>query len=140
LGEGSEVKTGLAVGIGKPEDIPPETVVHRIGGGSVGNLLPSPLDSQLTPPGISVLLGGSPQEAAGAMRRAFSKSRKWRESSKTVGTTTAEAIRRAGFDIVPDPTDRFPNHARLIHPDNAAGFTDDNLNVLAQGFQDTEGC
>jgi hypothetical protein len=74
------------------------------------------------------------------MRQAFPNSRKWRESAHTVGTTTVSAIRQAGFDLVPDPTARFPNHARLIHPSGVAGFTDTNLEQLARIFHDTEGC
>ena len=73
------------------------------------------------------------------MRRAFPKSRKWQQNSHTVGTATA-AIRAAGFDILPDSTDRFPNHGRLIHPDGLAGFTDENLERLSQAFQDATGC
>jgi hypothetical protein len=63
--------------------------------------------------GISVLLHGTPQEAAAQMRRAFPGARKWRETAQ-VGTTTAAAIREAGFDVVPDPTTRFPNYT--FHP------------------------
>ena len=124
---------------GKAEDVAPEVVVHRVGGGSVANLRLSPLEQGLTPPGISVLLGGTPQEATNQMRQAFPRSRKW-QGAHTAGTTTAAALRQAGFDIVPDPTARFPNHARLIHPDGAAGFTDANLEALARVFQDTTGC
>ena len=123
-----------------PEDIAPETVVHRVGGGYVTNLSLSRLDAELTPPGISVLLGGSPQAAAAQMRRAFPRSRKWREAGNTVGTTTAAEIREAGFEIAPDPTTRFPNHARLIHPRGAAGFIDANLAVLADVFHNTMEC
>ena len=126
--------------IGRPEEITPDTVVHRVGGGSVANLRLSLLDAQQTPPGISVLLYGTPQEAAAQMRRAFPGSRKWRETAQTVGTTTAAAIREAEFDIVPDPTTRFPNHARLIHPQSVAGFTDEHLVTLAATFHDTVGC
>ena len=126
--------------VGKAEDIAPETVVHRVGGGSLTNLRLSAIDRQQTPPGISVLLGGTPQEAAEQMRQAFPKSRKWLQTVSIVGTTTAESIRQAGFEIIPDPTSRFPNHARLIHPNGEAGFSDDNLAALAQVFQDTTGC
>jgi hypothetical protein len=98
------------------------------------------LDAQQTPPGISVLLHGTPQEAATQMRRAFPGSRKWRETAQTVGTTTAAAIREAGFDVVPDPTTRFPNHARLMHPQGVAGFIDEHLVTLAATFCDTVGC
>lgn len=126
--------------VGRPEEITPETVVHRIGGGSVVNLCLSPLDAQQTPPGISILLHGTPQEAATQMRRAFPGSRKWRETAHTVGTTSAAAIREAGFDIVPDPTTRFPNHARLIHPQGVEGFTDEYLATLAATFRDTVWC
>lgn len=126
--------------IGRPEEITPDTVVHRVGGGSVANLRLSLLDAQQMPPGISVLLHGTPQEAAAQMRRVFPGSRKWRETAHTVGTTTATAIRDAGFDIVPDPTTRFPNHARLIHLQGMAGFTDENSVTLAATFRDTVGC
>jgi len=128
------------VAIGRPEDIVPETVVHRVGGGNVANLRLSTLEEKLTPPGISVLLGGTPQEAATQMRQAFPSSRKWRRTAHTVGTTTAAALRQVGFEIVPDATTRFANHARLIHPAGATGFRDANLERLAQTFRDTRGC
>jgi hypothetical protein len=128
------------VPLGKPEDISSETVVHRIGGGSVENLRLSLIDAQQTPLGISVLLGGIPQEAAAQMRRAFPGSRKWRDMAQTVGTTTAAAIREAGFEVVPDPTTRFPHHGRLMHPRGVAGFTDENLATLAETFRNTLGC
>jgi hypothetical protein len=130
----------LQMAAGKPEDIASETVAHRVGGGSIANLRLSLLEQKLIPPGISLLLGGTPQEAATQVREAFPSSRKWRESAQTVGTTTAAAIRQAGFDLVPDPTSRFPNHARLIHPRGVAGFTDTNLAQLTRAFHDTEGC
>ena len=57
-----------------------------------------------------------------------------------VGTTSALAVRQTGFEIVPDPTTRFPNHARLTHASGVAGFTDANLEGLARTFQNTEGC
>ena len=125
--------------LGRPEDIPPETVVHRVGGSSVANLRLSPLDAQQTPPGISVLLEGTPQEAAAQLRRAFPRSRKWGQSAHIVGTTTAAAIREAGFEVIPDPTARFPNHARLIHPRGVEGFTDENLQLLAATCRNTTG-
>ncbi len=126
--------------VGSPAEITPETVVHRVGGGSVANLRLSPIDQKQSPPGISVLLGGTPPEAAAQMRQAFPQSRKWQVASQTVGTTTAAAVRQAGFELVPDPTSRFPNHARLIHPEGITGFSDENLKTLAQTFQDTTGC
>ena len=129
-----------SVAIGRQEDISPETAVHRVGGGKLANLRLSPLDQKQTPPGISVLLDGTPQEAAAQMRQAFPNSRKWLDAAGTVGTTTAEAVRQAGFEIVPDPTARFRSHARLIHPDGVAGFSDVNLGALARAFDDTTGC
>jgi hypothetical protein len=56
------------------------------------------------------------------------------------GSTTAAAVRQAGFDIVPNPTGPFANHVRLIHPNGVAGFTDANLAILSQAFSDTAGC
>ena len=125
--------------LGRPEEIAPETFVHRLGGGRGPNLRLSVLDRKLTPPGISVLLGGTPEEATNHMQQAFPHSRKWRETARLVGTTTARAVRTAGFEILPDPTSRFPNHARLVHPRGPEGFTDDNLEGLAQAFRDTQG-
>jgi len=128
---------GLEVTTGRSEDIAPGTVVHRVGGGDLANLRLTRLEHKLTPPGISVLLGGTPQDAAAQMRQAFPRSRKWRRTAHTVGTTTAAALREAGFEVVPDPTARFPNHARLVHPNGRPGFTDTNLERLAQVFQNT---
>ncbi len=99
--------------IGKPEDIAPDMAVHRIGGGNVANLRLKSMEKKLIPPGISVFLGGSPQQAAAQLRRVFPRSRKWR-GKQTVGTTTAAALRQAGFEVVPNPTSRFSNHARLF--------------------------
>jgi anthranilate phosphoribosyltransferase len=128
------------VATGKPPGIAADVVLHRVGGGSVSNLRLSPLDLQQTPPGLSVLLNGTPQEAATQMRRAFPGSRKWRQTAGTVASATAAAVRQAGFDVVADPTTRFPNHALLIHPTGAAGFTDANLATLARTFTETTGC
>ena len=36
-------------------------------------------------------------------------------------------VRGANFEVVPDPTSRFPNHARLIHSSGVVGFSDENL-------------
>ena len=38
---------------------------------------------------------------------------------------------------MPNPTRRLPNHHRLIHPDGADGFSDDNLKGLSEVFTDT---
>ena len=125
---------------GNPQGIAAEVVLNRIGGGSVANLRLSPLDLQETPPGISVLLGGTPQDAAAQMRRAYPLSRKWRHTAGTVATGKVGAVRQAGFDVILDPRSRFPNHARLIHPAGVAGFTDANLAALAGVLTDTTGC
>lgn len=127
------------MGIGKPEDITPNTYVHRVGGGDIANLQLKPIEKKLIPPGISVFLGGTQRQAAAQLRRAFPRSRKWR-GKQTVGTTTAAAVRKAGFELVPDPTTRFHNHARLIHKDGIAGFTEANIKKLSQTFQNTKGC
>lgn len=74
-------KVRATVSLGRPEDIAPETIVHRVGGGSVENLRLSSIDIQQTPPGISLLVGGTPQEAAAQMLSAFPGSRKWRETA-----------------------------------------------------------
>jgi hypothetical protein len=128
------------VAIGKPEEVSADTVVHRVGGGNAANLQLSAMDCRQSPPGISILVGRTPQEAAAQMRRAFPKSKKWQASAQTVGSATVGAVRLAGFEVVPDPTSRFPNHARLIHAAGIAGFTDAQLEILAKSFHDRPGC
>jgi len=118
----------------------PETAIHRIGGGAISNLRLKPTEEALRPAGFSVLAGGAPGEAAEQMRQAFPDPRKFgrlHHLAETVGTATAAAIRTAGFDVLPDPSTKFPNHARVIHPDGIAGFSDANLDQLARAFTDT---
>src|SRR5690348_9949782 len=124
---------------GDPKALAPETAVHRIGGGAVANLRLKPQEEALKSPGISVLLGGSAEAAAGQMRQAFPdpvKFARLHQLAETVGSAPAAAIRAAGFEIVPDPSAKFPNHARIVHPDGVAGFSDANLERLSKAFQD----
>jgi hypothetical protein len=116
-----------------PDDMP----VHRIGGGSSANLALTPADASLNPPGISTLQGGSSSEAAQAMRRQFPRMAP--RGRTVVGTAMASEVRAAGFDVIMDPTRRFPQHARLIHPQGIAGFTEANLQRLSQCFRDHAG-
>jgi hypothetical protein len=118
--------------------LPDDAVVHRVGGGTVENLRLGPLDAAARPPGVSVLVGGSPDAAAAQMRTNFN-TRKWRALAGTVGTTTAAAVRSARFDVVELPTAKLPNHARVVHPDGLTGFSDENLARLAAVFQTTTG-
>jgi hypothetical protein len=123
-----------------PPTLASTVVVHRIGGGVVDNLRLKPKEEMLTPPGISVLLGGSPAEAAEQMREAFPDPRKFarlHEQSATVGSASVEAITAAGFVVVPDGSKKFPNHARITHPEGAGGFSDANLDKLAAVFQNS---
>lgn len=115
-----------------------DVVVHRVGGADVANLRLKPGEAVLTPPGVSTLTGGDAQSAAAAMRRVYSKARKWKVSL-SMGTATAAAIRAAGFDVIADPTPNFPNHARVVHPNGVAGFIDANLQQLAAAFVITHG-
>src|SRR5262245_34385224 len=124
---------------GDANTVPPATVVHRIGGGSVANLRLKPREEGLTPPGISVLLGGTPEEAAEQMRQAFPDPKKYARihaASGTVGSAAVASITAAGFAVIADPSAKFPNHARLTHPDGVAGFSDANLQKLSKVFQD----
>lgn len=113
--------------------------LHRIGGGHVANLRLKPQEATLNLPGISLLLAPSPAEAASQMQAAFPAADKLHEAAQVVGSTTVDEIRRAGFDVIPNPTKKLPNHYRLIHPEGIAGFTDVNLARLAAVFTDTSG-
>lgn len=126
--------------VGKPQDVPPETAIHRIGGAGVANLQLKPSEHVLQPPGISVLLGGTPQEAADLMRAAFPdpvQHARLHEEAGRVGSTTAAALRQVGFEVVPVPTRRLPSHGRLTHPEGTAGFTEANLEQLSRIFHET---
>jgi hypothetical protein len=112
-------------------------VVHRIGGGQIDNLRLKPREETLDPAGFSVLLGGTPIQAADQMRQAFrdpAKFARLHRDAEVVGSATVEAIRSAGFDVIADPSARFPNHGRLTHPAGVAGFTPENLERLASVF------
>ena len=55
---------------------------------------------------------------------AFPKASGLKRAAGTVVLGTAESIRVAGFDVISDPTNKFPNHARIIHLDGRDGFSD----------------
>lgn len=107
--------------------------IHRTGGGAIANLRLKPPEATLTPPGISVLQAPTPGEAAAQTRAAFPK------AARVVGTTSEALIRSTGFDVVANPTRKFPGHHRIIHPDGVTWFTDANLARLAEVFSNTAG-
>jgi hypothetical protein len=88
----------------------------------------------LTPPGISVFLGGSPEDAVEQVRDTFPNATRLLEASSIVGTATVAAIRQAGFDVISIPTRHFPNHARLVHSEGVSGFCEANLGQLVRVF------
>lgn len=113
--------------------------MHRIGGGSVGNLRLKPREATLNPPGISLLQSPSEGEAVRQMREAFPAAERLHEAAQVIGSTTVDKIRSVGFDVIPNPTRKLPNHYRLIHPEGVKGFTDENLARLSVVFTDTSG-
>ncbi len=119
--------------VGGPSPVPDDVVLHRIGGGFVENLELKQAEENLVPPGISILSGGSPAEAAQTMRRFFPRMAP--RGKTVVGSITVAKIREAGFDVIMDPTRRFKHHARLIHSSGTAGFNRNNLVRLAECFE-----
>jgi hypothetical protein len=113
--------------------------MHRIGGSSVESLRLKPREATLNPPGISLLQAPSPGEAPRQMREAFPAADGLHEAAQVIGSTTVDNIRGAGFDVIPNPTRKLPNHYRLIHPDGVAGFNDENLARLSAVFTETSG-
>jgi hypothetical protein len=103
------------------------------------NLTLKPAEEKLDPPGISVLIGGTPEQAAADMRRVFGPRSTLGKLARVVGTAAIEAIRASGFDVIAAPTNNFPNHGRLIHPPGIAGFTPENLARLATVFANKGG-
>jgi hypothetical protein len=113
--------------------------MHRIGGSSVENLRLKPRKAMLNLPGISLLQAPAPEEAARQMREAFPADDELHEAAQVIGSTTADKIRSAGFDVIPNPTRKLPNHYWVIHSDGVAGFNDENLARLSAVFTETSG-
>ena len=103
------------------------------------NLRLKPREATLNPPGISLLQAPSPEEAARQMREAFPAAEALHEAAQVIASTTVDKIRQAGFDVLPNPTKRLPQHYRLIHPEGGAGFNDVNLRRLSAAFIETSG-
>jgi hypothetical protein len=115
--------------------LPPDVVCHRIGGGESSNLHLRPIEESLDPPGISVFIGGAPSRAASDIRRVFGSRSSLGKKAATVGTATIADIQVVGFDVIEDASNHFPNHGRLIRPnEGVAGFTQENLEKLAAVF------
>jgi hypothetical protein len=113
---------------------------HRVGGGDTDNLKLRPAEEKLQPPGISVLIGGTPDQAAADFRRVFGPHSSLGKKASVIGAADLDRIRDAGFDVIEDPTRNFPNHGRLIHPtQGAASFNDENLKRLSQAFTNKTG-
>jgi len=113
--------------------------MHRIGGSHMDNLRLKPREVTLNPPGISLLHALSPGEAARQIREAFPAADALHEAAQVIGSTSVDKIRQAGFNVIPNPTKKLPNHYRLIHPDGVAGFNDVNLARLSAVFIETSG-
>ena len=118
-------------------EIRSDSIVHRIGGSDVDNLRLKTLEENLVPPGISLFACDTPEEAAAQIRKAFPHATRLLEASRTVGSATVESLRQIGFDVIADPTKRFSNHVRLIHPNGIAGFNITHLRRLSETFRDT---
>ena len=97
--------------------------IHRIGGGTVKNLRLKPTETKLGPPGISVLKGSSPADAAEPDENGVPE----RHETARVGENSGigelkTCIRGAGFDVMANPTTKFPNHHRIILPERRRGL------------------
>jgi hypothetical protein len=86
-----------------------------------------------------VIKAPTPEAAAMEIRIGLPKAKKLHEQARTIGSATVESIRDAGFDVIPKPSDTLPNHHRLIHPEGASGFSDENLVRLAAAFVNSKG-
>ena len=128
-----------ALGLSK-RSLPSATPVHRIGGNSIDNLRLKDAEKNLNPPGISVLHSCCSCDASRQMREAFPKASGLQRAAETVASGSADKIRAAGFDVIEDPTNKFPNHARIIHPNGEAGFNDNNLEKLSDALGSTTKC
>src|SRR5262245_52094804 len=93
--------------------------IHRIGGASVENLRLKPREAALDVPGISVIKAPTPGAAAREIRSGLPRAKGLHQQAKTIGTTSTEAVRSVGFDIIPTPSTALPHPHRIIHPQAA---------------------
>ena len=119
------------------DDSPGE--IHRVGGASVENLRLKPREAQLAIPGISVIKAPTPADAAREIRAGFPRATNLHTQAGTIGSANESGILEAGFDLIPTPSSALPNHHRIIHPEGAAGFSDENLARLSEAFTNTSG-
>ena len=105
--------------------------MYRVGGRSVDNLRLKARELKLNPPGISFLQASSAAEVMRQLRQAFPLATELHAAAQVMSSTTINQIRNAGFEVIPNPTKRLPNHFRIIHKDGVAGFTDTNLAQLS---------
>ena len=95
--------------------------VHRVGGGEASNLGLKPPEARLDPPGISVLIGGTPAETAAAFRRVFGRSPTWGGlQAPSVRQRSSKSQRSASMSSRFRPA-TFPTHGRIIHPTGVGG-------------------
>ncbi len=81
----------------------------------------------------------TPADAAAEVRQGLPQAKRLHEQAKTIGSTTIEAIRSVGFDVIPQPSQALPNHHRIIHADGVPGFGEETLAQLASVFTNTTG-
>ncbi|MGH8066613.1 MAG: hypothetical protein ACRERE_15510 [Candidatus Entotheonellia bacterium] len=105
----------------------------------MANLRLKPREAALNPPGISLLRASSPGDVARQIQEAFPTADALHDAAQVIGSTTVDNIRQVGFNVLPNPTKKLPNHYRLIHPDGVAGFNDANLVRLSAVFTETSG-
>jgi hypothetical protein len=121
--------------------------LFRIGGGKASNLKIKNSEKGLSPPGISLFIGRNAQEvsllfkttilaqiASGAISQG--RGLDLISQSSIVGQSTLKGIMSSGFSVMPNPTAKFPNHARLVHPIGSEGFNLENRQTLSKQFVD----
>jgi hypothetical protein len=117
-------------------------VVHRFGNADIEGLRLKDRERTQDSPGISILIGGTAEEAAAAMLEAYPDPRKHsriHEQVKEVRSTRAGEVRRAGFDVIHAPSAKLPMHGRIIHAQGMSGFSDENLHSLSMAFKGEQG-
>lgn len=120
------------------QPLPSGTNLYRIGGGDVSNLGLKPAEAKLNPPGISLIRANSAEEAGNIMKEAYPKATNLHADidAGKIAAITSDEIREAGFEVIHSPTKGIGDpHARLTHPEGAAGFNAENLEKLSGKFK-----
>jgi len=123
------------IGVNSPENFAPKVTKDKKGKEKVETTVGVVNATGKKEPGFSTTSSapGQSKEAAGQHAGKEFCDKYPSHSGKPVSTATAAEIRKAGFEVIHDPTTNLPNHATIIRP--GGQWTPENSAKLASAFE-----